>query len=197
MRPRQTYEAVLENLDGGFVAERPPLFSSAIAVQDEQDATGTLHQWGATYLPAEYSGWVEESSAHVETCYLGDWSALAKIIVSGPQAHAFLSWLGMNNLSSFEVGQIKHHVQLDEHAYVASEGVICRLGEEEFLYTAGGTEWLQWQFSQGDWDAKLDDVHPEQFVFCVQGPNSLKVMQKVSGGDDLQDNGFNRSRSAT
>jgi hypothetical protein len=38
-------------------------------------------------------------------------------------------------------------VQLDVHRWVASEGVVYRAGEEEFIYTAGSCDWLTWQFS--------------------------------------------------
>ena len=57
--------------------DRPPLFSPAAAAQDEVNGKGGLHQWAAMFLPLEFTDWVDESRAHVETCYLGDWSALA------------------------------------------------------------------------------------------------------------------------
>ncbi|CAM5404503.1 hypothetical protein [Streptomyces aurantiogriseus] len=64
----------------------------------------------------------------------------------------------MRDLSRFETGWIKHHVQLDENGWVASEGVLCRLGPEEFVYTAGSCDWLLWQLGQGGWDVAATGI---------------------------------------
>lgn len=190
---RSTYETVLRLKDAPFVAERPALFSPAVAAQDESNTVGAYGHFAQILLPLEYSGWIEECGAHITSCYIGDWSSLHKIVVRGREALAFLSWLGMRDLSRFEHGQIKHHVQLDQNGWVASEGVLCRLGEEEFLYTAGSGDWLQWQLGQGNWDAEAHDVSPERFIFGVQGPTALGAMEKLTG-QGLRDIAFGRSR---
>ncbi|MCT9082948.1 glycine cleavage protein T [Streptomyces fulvoviolaceus] len=190
---RSTYEAVLRLKDAPFVAQRPALFSPAAAAQDESNTLGAYGHFAQTLLPLEYTGWVEECGAHVTSCYIGDWSSLHKVVVRGRQALDFLAWLGMRDLSRFETGQIKHHVQLDGNGWVASEGIVCRLAEEEFLYTAGSGDWLIWQLSQGSWDAEVEDVSPERFIFGIQGPAALDTVEKLTG-ENLRDIAFSRSR---
>ncbi|MER7690914.1 aminomethyl transferase family protein [Streptomyces sp. NPDC097610] len=190
---RSTYEAVLRLRDAPFVAERPALFSPAAAAQHESNTLGTYGHFAQTLLPLEYTGWIQECGAHVTSCYLGDWSSLHKVVVRGREALDFLAWLGMRDLSRFEYGQIKHHVQLDENGWVASEGILCRLDEEEFLYTAGSGDWLMWQLSQGSWDAEVVDVSPERFIFGIQGPAALDTVEKLTG-ESLRDIAFSRSR---
>lgn len=190
---RRTYEVVLRLKDAPFVAQRPAYFSPAAAAQDESNTLGGYGHFAQTLLPLEYSDWVEESAAHVTSCYIGDWSSLHKVVVRGSQALDFLAWLGMRDLSRFELGQIKHHVQLDENGWVASEGVLCRLGEEEFLYTAGSGDWLIWQLSQGSWDVEVEDVSPERFIFGIQGPAALDALERLTG-ENLRDIAFSRSR---
>ncbi|OHV74335.1 glycine cleavage protein T [Pseudofrankia sp. BMG5.36] len=192
---RHTYEELLK-LDGApSITERPALFSPAAAAQDGANLRGTFGRFAQILLPLEYTNWVEESQAHIDSCYIGDWTSLSKVNIRGRQAIEFLSWIGMNDLSRFEIGQVKHHVQLDENGRVASEGVLCRLGHEEFVYTAGSGDWLLWQFSLGSWDAEVSDISPDQFIFGVQGPRSLFALEKVTG-DSLRDIGFNRSRGS-
>ncbi|MEU6139592.1 aminomethyl transferase family protein [Streptomyces sp. NPDC047081] len=190
---RNTYEAVLRLQDAPFVAERPPYFSPAAAAQDRSNAPGAYGYFAQTLLPLEYTNWVEECGAHVTSCYIGDWSSLHKVVVRGREAQAFLGWLGMRDLSRFELGQIKHHVQLDPNGWVASEGIVCRLDEEEFLYTAGSGDWLIWQLSQGSWDAEVQDVSPDRFIFGVQGPAALDTLEALTG-ESLRDITFSRSR---
>jgi len=195
-RQRQAYEAMLNGDAGPFATGVPVLFSPAGAAQDEANVKGGYGRFAQILLPLEYGSWADEAQAHVRTAYLGDWTSLSKVLLRGPQALEFLSQAGLNDLSRFEAGQVRHHVQLDQNGWVASEGILIRLDREEFVYTAGSCDWLAWQFSQGSWDAELADISPETFIFAVQGPQSLFIMEKAAG-QPLRDIGFNRARAAS
>jgi len=195
-RQRQAYEAMLNDDAGLFITGVPVLFSPAGAAQDEANPKGGYGRFAQILLPMEYGSWAQEAQAHVRSAYLGDWTSLSKVLLRGRQALEFLSSAGLNDLSRFETGQVRHHVQLDENGWVASEGVLVRLGEEEFGYTAGSCDWLAWQFSQGNWDAGIADISPETFIFGIQGPQSLFILEKAIG-ESLRDLGFNRSRPAS
>ncbi|MFF0598500.1 hypothetical protein [Streptomyces antibioticus] len=193
-RQRSAYEALAASgADAPFLTGRPAMFSPAAAAQDVLNTRGTYGRFVQILLPLEYTHWVEEASAHVRSCYIGDWTSLHKVRVHGPQALPFLSRLGMRDLSRFEIGQMKHHVQLDDHGHVASEGVLMRSGTQEFVYTAGSCDWLLWQFSRGDWDAEVTDISPERFIFGVQGPASLHTLETATG-ENLRDINFSRGR---
>ncbi|BBB02000.1 putative glycine cleavage T protein [Actinacidiphila reveromycinica] len=193
-RQRAAYEALAASgADGPFLTERPALFSPAAAAQDILNVRGTYGRFAQILLPLEYTHWTEEATAHVRSCYIGDWTSLHKVRVRGPQALAFLSQLGMRDLSRFGTGRIKHHVQLDDNGYVASEGVLTRTGDQEFVYTAGSCDWLLWQLSLGGWDAEATDISAERFIFGVQGPRSLPVLEKATG-EGLRDIDFGRGR---
>jgi vanillate/3-O-methylgallate O-demethylase len=195
-RQRQAYEAMLNGDAGPFITGVPVLFSPAGAAQDEANVKGGYGRFAQILLPLEYGSWAQEAEAHVQSAYLGDWTSLSKLHLRGRQGLEFLSRAGLNDLSRFETGQVRHHVQLDENGWVASEGILIRLGEGEFVYTAGSTDWLAWQFSQGGWDAELTDTSPERFIFGVQGPQSLFILEKATG-ESLRDIGFNRSRASS
>lgn len=192
---RGAYARLRQAPQAPFGGDRAPILSPAGTSQDETNGATTLKRFGPLFLPHEYTNWTEESSAHVESAYLGDWSSLAKVVLRGPDALTALSYLGMNDLARFEIGQVKHHVQLDAQGRVASEGVLVRLAEEEFLYTAGSGDWLLWQLSQGTWEVDAEDISVDGFIFGVQGPRSLGVIETVLG-EGIRDIGFNRSRPA-
>lgn len=195
-RQRQAYDLLLRHDDGPFVTERPAYFSPAAAAQDEANAKGTFGRFAQILLPLEYAdGWLAESQAHVQSAYLGDWTSLNKVTVRGRQALEFLSWSGIRDLSRFEAGQVRHHVQLDSRGWVAAEGVLSRIGEEEFTYTAGSCDWLTWRLGQDSWDAEIADISPETFIFGVQGPASLFILEQAVG-ESLRDIGFSRSRDS-
>jgi glycine cleavage system aminomethyltransferase T len=193
---RRGFERQFNSKNGVFEADRAMMLSPAAARKDGFLHRGTYFQWPPLLLPLEYTSWVQESSAHVESCYIGDWTALSKIHVKGKDALAFLSYIGMNSLKSFADGQVKHHVQLNETGQVASEGVVYRVGEEEFIYTGGGGDWALWQATQGSWDMAIESIGPDLFVFEVQGPQSLFVLERATG-ESLRDIAFNRSRHSS
>jgi glycine cleavage system aminomethyltransferase T len=195
-RQRQAYEAMLRGDDDGFSTGVPVMFSPAGAAQDEANPKGGYGRFAQLLLPLEYGSWAQEAQAHVTSAYLGDWTSLSKFLLRGPQALAFLSQAGLNDLSRFAVGQVRHHVQLDGNGWVASEGILLRLAQDEFVYTAGSCDWLAWQFGQGGWDAELTDVSPETFIYGVQGPQSLFILEKATG-EPLRDLGFNRARGSS
>jgi glycine cleavage system aminomethyltransferase T len=191
---RAAYEAVVAQGNGAFVLEKPPYFSPAAAAQDKT-ASGWFGPFAQMLLTSEFTEWADECTAHVKTCYIGDWSPLHKLELRGSGALSFLSWLGMNDLSGFSVGQLKHHVQLDEVGRIASEGIVSRLAEDTFRYTAGTANWLAWQASVGTWDVEITDISPDVFIFGVQGPASLGVLERATGGS-LRDIAFNHFRSS-
>lgn len=194
-RQRDLYQQLIDKRERPFWAERPAVFSPAAAAQDAADHSGVFFNWTPLFLPFEYSGWLQETRSYTTSCFIGDWSSIAKLRIEGPEALAFLSRIGMNDLRRFDIGQVKHHVQLDDRGYVASEGVVYRTGEQAFVYTGGNGDWTAYQFAEHSWDAELTDVSPDLFVFEVQGPTSLSVLEAATG-ESLRDIGFNRGRPA-
>ncbi len=179
-----------------YILERPPVFSPAGAAQERGNGGQAWWRWNPLLLPLEYTHWLEESTAHLQSVYIGDWSALSKFHVKGPDALAFLQWVGMNDLSNLAVDEIRHHVQLTPEGLLASEGIVIRIGEDDFMYTGGGGDWTDFQFNQGSWDATAETADADYFIFEVQGPKSLHLVEKVIG-QGLRDLQFNFSRTAS
>jgi glycine cleavage system aminomethyltransferase T len=179
--------------DRDFYVDRPVVFSPAAAPQERANRSNMLWRWAPIWLPWEFSHWIEEGRSFHDSAYIGDWSGLTKVHVSGPESLAFLSHVGTNDLSGFEVGQIKHHIQTSADGKVAAEGVLYRLGENEFRYTGGNAAWMHHVCGEGDWDAQTVVESPDIFAFEVQGPRSLALLEDATG-ESLRDIGFNRCR---
>lgn len=58
----------------------------------------------------EFINWYEESCVYVDSCYIGDWFFIGKIVVWGLEVLVFFLCFGMNNFVKFEIGQIKYYV---------------------------------------------------------------------------------------
>jgi vanillate/3-O-methylgallate O-demethylase len=145
------------------------------------------------WIPWEYTNFIDESLSFHDTAYLGDWSALTKFRVTGRDALNFLSRYCVNDLSRFKTGQIKHAIQTNEHGKIVGEGVLYKISDDEYRYSGGGAYWLNYWFQQGKWDGRAVIDSADEFVFAVQGPKSLYVMEKASG-ESLRDLKFSHTR---
>jgi vanillate/3-O-methylgallate O-demethylase len=176
-----------------FQVERPALFSPAAAAQESNGECSLMWRFISEWIPWQYTDFVDESLSFHETAYLGDWSALPKFRVRGPAALQFLSAYTVNNLAKFNPGQIRHAIQTNEDGLVAGEGILYQSGDDEYCYNGGAAYWLQHWLRQGNWSAQGEMYTPDEFVFVIQGPKSLAILEKATG-ESLRDLRFSYTR---
>jgi len=135
----------------------------------------------------EYTDWIDESMSWKTSCYIGDWSFLGDLFVKGPDSLKLISDLSVNSFARFDIGQAKHIVQCSEAGKVIAEGILMRLGEEEFRCCSIPAHWTAYKLRTGQYNAtaKYDDT----FNFQVQGPNSLYVVEKLAS-ESIRDIAF-------
>lgn len=158
--------------------------------------SGRAHYASTNRMGAwEYTGWIDESMSWKETCYIGDWSWLKEFAVQGPDALKFFSNLAVNSTAKFDIGQAKHAIFCNYEGKVIGEGVLMRFGEEKFSFQALGPifSWLQYNFKKGGYNASTWLGH-SQFKLQVSGPNSIYLLEKVTGESlrDIQPMRFRR-----
>lgn len=147
-----------------------------------------------TWEPFEYTDWIDESQSWKNTCYIGDWSPLMKLRVSGRDALKFFSDIAINSFAKFDVGQAKHAVFCNVQGKVMGEGILMRLGEHDFHFTSGpGAIWAHYCFMAGSYDATCTNVTADYSIQQVQGPTALDLMEEVTG-EHLADIRFMRFR---
>lgn len=132
-------------------------------------------RWG---LP-EYTDWIDESMSWKETCYLGDWSFLWERRFWGPDALKLFSDISVNSFSRFAVGQSKHVVHCNEDGKVIHEGILSRLGDEEFMLFGRGCFWADYKLRHGHYRAQ--SKAEDWFNFQVSGPLAIHVVEKAAG----------------
>ncbi len=163
--------------------ERPVVLSPAAAAQDASNRSRMLWSWASVFIPWEYTGWMEEGRSFHDTAYIGDWTGIGKTRVKGPDAFAFLHQFGTNDLSKFGVGRMKHYVQVTEQGKITAPGVLYRLAGDEFMYTGGTSSRLYYILQRGGWKAEATIETPDFFLFAIQGPRSLDIMERTLGAD--------------
>src|SRR3954471_6926344 len=117
---------------------------------------------------------------------------MTDLYVEGPDALKVFSDLGVNTYKNFKVNQAKQFVACNAGGYTIGDAILFHLDENKFNLVGRppAANWVQYHVETGRYNAKAtrdersaqNDGRRKVFRYQVQGPNALKVMQKVLGG---------------
>ncbi|MGO1543447.1 MAG: hypothetical protein ACTHXA_03810 [Gulosibacter sp.] len=135
----------------------------------------------ASWGKLEYTGWQDENLSWKEDVYIGDWSYLDELRVTGPDALALFSSLAVNSFKKFALGQAKHTIFCNAEGKVIGEGILMRLAEDDFLFNARGpvATWIKYNYDHGNFDATFA-MSMDEFKFQVSGPKALALLQDLT-----------------
>ena len=140
----------------------------------------------------EFTNWRDEQRSWRETCALFDQSHhMTDLYIEGPDALKLLSDLAINSFKTFKVNTAKQFVATNQQGFVIGDAILFYLSENRLILVGRppAANWVQFNLEKGKYDAKIErDERTVQnqgrrrtFRFQVQGPNAVKVMQKILG----------------
>jgi len=140
----------------------------------------------------EFTNWRDEQRSWRETCALFDQSHhMTDLYLDGPDALKLLSHVGVNSFTTFKVNTGKQIVCCNSQGYVIGDAILFYLGENSFNIVGRPpvANWVQFNLETGGYDttAARDERSAQNqgrrkaYRFQIQGPNALKVMEKVTG----------------
>ncbi len=145
----------------------------------------------------EFTNWRDEQRAWRDTAVLFDQTHhMDELIVEGPQAAEFLSQVGVNSFSNFDLNRAKHFVPVSPSGHVIGDMIIFRERDDKFVLVgrAPTANWVQFQQAVGKWNVRLhrdprSDSRPDgkaiyrtHYRFQIQGPDANKVLDAMNGG---------------
>jgi syringate O-demethylase len=145
-------------------------------------------------VPTEFSNWRDEQRAWRETAILFNQSYhMTDMYVEGPDALKVLSKLGVNSFKDFGPDKAKQFVACNYDGFVIGDVVLFHLEQNRFNLVGRPSvhNWVQYHCETGNYDVKLErdertvarpgPIVRKVYRYQVQGPNALKVMEKVTG----------------
>ena len=116
---------------------------------------------------------------------------MTDLYVEGPDALKVFSDLGINSFKSFKVDQAKQFVACNHDGYVIGDAILFYLAENKFNLVGRppAGNWVQYNIETGRYNASaerdersaVNQGRRKSFRYQVQGPQALKVMEKVTG----------------
>ena len=134
--------------------------------------------------------WFENSAAEHravrENVGMYDMSSFGKIRVEGPDAEAFLNYIGGGDYS-VPNGKIVYTQFLNNRGGIESDVTVTRLSETAYLVVTPAATRLadqSWmERHKGNFNVVITDVTAGEGVLAVMGPNSRKLLEAVSPAD--------------
>jgi len=139
----------------------------------------------------EFTNWRDEQRAWRETCVLFDQSHhMTDLYVEGPDALRLFSDLGVNSFKNFNIHQAKQFIACNPDGYVIGDAILFPLGDARFNLVGrpSAHNWVQFNLETGGYNASaerdersaVNQGRRKSFRYQVQGPNAVKVMEKVT-----------------
>lgn len=141
------------------------------------------YTWGR---PNWFDNAAAEHKAVRENVGMYDMSSFGKIRVEGPDAEAFMNYVGGGDYS-VPNGKIVYTQFLNRRGGIEADVTVTRLTETAYLVvTPAATRladqtWMQRHV--GDFRVVITDVTAGEGVLAVMGPNARKLLEKVSPND--------------
>ncbi len=145
-------------------------------------------------VPPEYTNWRDEQQAWQNACVLFNLSFhMADLLVEGPGAVKLLSHLAINTFKNLSPERGKQFVPCSHDGFVIGDVILFNLGPNRFNLVGRipALNWIQYHAHAGKYDVKLeldersaarkDPFNRKSYRFQIQGPNAMKVMEKVLG----------------
>jgi sarcosine oxidase subunit alpha len=181
----------------GVIAARPQEPAKRTSLHHRHKDLGGRMMWtGAWRRPHSYGPDAGEEAQNVHrNVGLIDVSTLGKILVTGPEAGAFLDRVYPNRFTDLKVGRVRYGVLTGDAGRIMDDGTVARLDDETFYVTTSSTgadavyQWFTWWNAVWFMDAKFHNLTGALTAVNVAGPKARELMQRVSG-DDFSNEGF-------
>ena len=171
----------------GALAGRPFEPAKRSAVHGRHRELGGNVLWAGDWRrPYDYGDPEGETMAVHDSAGLIDVSTLGKLIVSGPEAGAFLNRLYPNRFDNLKPGRIRYGVLGDDAGRITDDGTICRLDESSYYVTTTSSgadaveSWFAWWLAEWGMEVQLTDVSQGLSAFNLAGPRSRQILSGLT-----------------
>jgi sarcosine oxidase subunit alpha len=180
----------------GLLAGRPHEPAQRTSIHHRHKELGAHMMWTGTWRrPHSYGDPAGEAKNVHDALGLIDVSTLGKLVVTGPDAAAFLERLYPNRFGDMKVGRIRYGVLGTDAGRIMDDGTIARLDDEEYYVTTTSTgagaviEWFEWWNAVWGLDAEIANVTGALAAVNVAGPRARELMTRLTELD-VSNDGF-------
>jgi aminomethyltransferase len=137
-------------------------------------------------MPLEYSGIIDEHMAVREKAGIFDVSHMGEIWVKGINAKSFLQRLTTNDLNRLQPGMVQYTCFPNGRGGIVDDLLVYYFDDRKYLLVVNASNIekdFNWMVSQNTEGAIIENSSDSIAQIAVQGPESLKILQKLTPVD--------------
>ncbi|MBA2512963.1 MAG: (2Fe-2S)-binding protein, partial [Solirubrobacterales bacterium] len=178
----------------GVLAGRGQEPARRTAIHDRHKELGATMMWTGAWRRVHSYG---DPAAETRAVHAGvgviDVSTLGKLLVTGPDATAFLERLYPNRFSDLKAGRVRYGVLGTDAGRIMDDGTIARLAGEQFYVTTTSTgadvvaEWFEWWNAVWGMGVEVANVTGALAAINVAGPRARDLLARLTELDVAPD----------
>ena len=164
--------------------------SKRIALHDKHVALGAkMVPFAGFDMPLQYTGLAPEHHAVRNSVGMFDVSHMGEFGVKGKDAEALVAWICSNNISKVVDMQAQYNCMPNDEGGIVDDLIVYRWNSTEYtlVVNAGNIakdwDWIMKQKEAKGFDCEIEDQSDDVSLLAVQGPNAIKVLQKLTDVD--------------
>lgn len=135
------------------------------------------------YMPIKYTGDIEEHETVRNGVGVFDVSHMGEFWVEGPKAYEFVQYVTSNDVSLLFDGKVQYSCFPNGKGGIVDDLLVYQMNKEKYLLVVNAAniekDW-NWCNAQNKIGAKLTNVSDDIAQLAIQGPDAMKVMQKLT-----------------
>lgn len=145
-----------------------------------------MHEFAGYNMPIEYSGIIEEHNAVCNSVGVFDVSHMGEFWVKGEKSLEFLQKVTSNDVSVLTPGKIQYTCFPNEEGGIVDDLLVYCYEPNKYMLVVNAAnidkDWA-WCVKQNTMGAELENASDNIGQLAIQGPNAIKVLQKLTDID--------------
>ncbi|MFT5156268.1 MAG: aminomethyltransferase [Bacteroidia bacterium] len=140
-------------------------------------------------MPVQYVGLREEHMAVRDSVGMFDVSHMGEFGVNGPGATSLIEWVTSNDVGKLKNMQAQYNCFPNETGGIVDDLIVYKWTDVEYTLVVNASNidkdwaWINRQNDEQGFGAKLVNQSDDISLLAVQGPNAIKLLQKLTDVD--------------
>lgn len=142
-----------------------------------------LIDFGGWEMPVQYESIKKEHNAVRNSAGMFDVSHMGEFFVFGPEAMEYLQYVTINDVSKLEPGKAQYSAMCYKDGGIVDDLIIYMLDYNRYMLVVNASNIKKdydWLSNHKHHDVKLEDRSDAMCLLAVQGPDSVKLLQKLT-----------------
>lgn len=147
---------------------------------------GKMVPFAGFNMPVQYSNLIQEHNAVRNNVGVFDVSHMGEFLLKGEKALELIQLVTSNDASKLTDGKVQYSCMPNNTGGIVDDLLVYRYNQNEYYLVVNASniekDW-NWIASHNTFGVQMENLSDQLSLFAVQGPNAIKVLQKLTDVD--------------